>query len=97
MKSRSASARAFWRIDPRPDGRPAPDGPVVDGVEDKIELVASNLAVSIAPASLRSTELRSDITTIPIEDAPPGQVVIATRQDDHSASSRRSTGFPSRT
>jgi DNA-binding transcriptional LysR family regulator len=75
---------AFWRIDPRPDGRPAPDGPVVDAVEDKIELVAGNLAVSIAPASLRSTELRSDITTIPIEDAPPGRVVIATRQGDCS-------------
>lgn len=76
---------AFWRIDPRPDGRPAPDGPVVDTVEDKIELVAGNLAVSIAAASLRSIELRSDITTIPIEDAPPCRVVIATRQGDHSA------------
>jgi len=32
---------AFWRIDPRPDGSPAPDGPLVDGLADKLELVAS--------------------------------------------------------
>ena len=25
---------AYWRIDPRPDGRPAPDGPLADALED---------------------------------------------------------------
>src|SRR5580693_4663201 len=28
---------AFWRVDPRPDGTRAPDGPMVDAIEDKIE------------------------------------------------------------
>ncbi len=46
---------AFWRVDPRPDGRPAPDGPLIEGtVEDKIELIAGGQAVAIvrpAPAS----------------------------------------------
>jgi hypothetical protein len=36
----------FWRIDLRPDGRAAPGGPLVDAVEDKIELVASGQAVT---------------------------------------------------
>src|SRR5438477_637790 len=27
---------AFWRVDPRPDGKPAPDGPLVDALEDKV-------------------------------------------------------------
>jgi hypothetical protein len=31
---------AFWRADPRPDGTRAPDGPLIDAVDDKIELVA---------------------------------------------------------
>src|SRR6202012_1952257 len=32
---------AYWRIDPRPDGRPAPDGPLVSAYEDKTELIAA--------------------------------------------------------
>jgi DNA-binding transcriptional LysR family regulator len=32
---------AYWRIDPRPDGTPAPDGPLVAAIEDKNELVAA--------------------------------------------------------
>ncbi len=38
---------AFWRIDPRPDGRPAPDGPLVEDLEDKLELIADGQAVAI--------------------------------------------------
>src|ERR1700730_11154350 len=30
-----AAWNAYWRIDPRPDGTPAPDGPLVNAVEDK--------------------------------------------------------------
>ena len=32
---------AYWRIDPRPDGSPAPDGPLVAAIEDKNELIAA--------------------------------------------------------
>ena len=39
---------AFWRIDPRPDGRPAPDGPTAATVEDKLELVAAGDALTMA-------------------------------------------------
>ena len=40
---------AFWRIDPRPGGRPAPDGPVAEAVEDKYELIAAGRAVAHHP------------------------------------------------
>lgn len=70
---------AFWRIDPRPDGRPAPDGPLVAAFEDKVELIAAGEAVAIAPASFQSRRLRSDLTTVPIHGIDASQVVLATR------------------
>ncbi|SFJ30000.1 DNA-binding transcriptional regulator, LysR family [Amycolatopsis sacchari] len=74
---------AFWRIDPRPDGSRAPDGPLINAADDKIELVASGQAVAILPASARIATLRPDLTAIPLEGVEPCQVVLATRADDH--------------
>ena len=73
---------AYWRIDPRPDGRPAPDGPVIDAIEDKLELVASGQAVVIS-AGLNIGALRPDLATIPLHGVDPSHVVLATRADDH--------------
>ncbi|WP_199486124.1 LysR substrate-binding domain-containing protein [Micromonospora haikouensis] len=73
---------AYWRIDPRPDGRPAPDGPLVHAAEDKIELVASGQAVAIVPAGARG--LRPDVTTVRLDGVAPGHVVVAVRADDRS-------------
>ncbi|MFE4822088.1 LysR family transcriptional regulator [Streptomyces sp. NPDC056704] len=76
---------AFWRVDPRPDGRPAPDGPLIEGtVEDKIELIAGGQAVAIVPAGARINGLRPDLTTIPLEGVEPSHVVLATRAGDRS-------------
>lgn len=72
---------AFWRIDPRPDGRPAPDGPEVAAVEDKFEVIADGRAVAIAPGGSRHA-LRPDLTTVPVEGIDPCQVVLATRADE---------------
>ncbi len=74
---------AYWRIDPRPDGTPAPDGPLVDDIEDKLELVASGQAVAIIPAGVRDG-FRPDLTTIPLHGVDPGHVVLATRAGDNS-------------
>jgi DNA-binding transcriptional LysR family regulator len=74
---------AFWRLEPRPDGRRAPDGPFIDAIEDKFEIVASGQAVAIS-AGLRGSTLRPDITTIPLEGVEPSHVVVATRADDRS-------------
>ena len=72
---------AYWRIDPRPDGSPAPDGPLVEAIEDKNDLIASGQAVAIVPAGVRP---RPDLTTVPLRGVDPGHVVLATRAGDHS-------------
>jgi DNA-binding transcriptional LysR family regulator len=73
---------AYWRIDPRPDGRPAPDGPIIDAIEDKFELVAAGQAVAIFVGH-HIKALRPDLTSIPLEGVDPAHVVLATRADDH--------------
>ncbi|MBP2335550.1 DNA-binding transcriptional LysR family regulator [Saccharothrix coeruleofusca] len=74
---------AFWRIDPRPDGRPVPDGPLVSAVEEKIELVLAGQAVAIVPACVDGA-LPPDLTAIPLEGVEPSRVVLAARADDES-------------
>ncbi|HEV3382759.1 MAG TPA: LysR substrate-binding domain-containing protein, partial [Trebonia sp.] len=73
---------AYWRIDPRPDGRPAPDGPFVAALEDKNELIASGQAVAIVPAGVYNGQVRPDLTTIPLHGVAPSHVILATRRDD---------------
>lgn len=75
---------AYWRIDPRPDGRPAPDGPFVAALEDKNELIASGQAVAIVPAGVYNGQVRPDLTTIPLHDVAPSHVIVATRAGDRS-------------
>jgi DNA-binding transcriptional LysR family regulator len=75
---------AYWRIDPRPDGSPAPDGPLVEAVEDKNELIAAGQAVAIIPDGLATGIIRPDLTTIPLHDVEPSHVVLATRAGDRS-------------
>ncbi|MEV4604345.1 LysR substrate-binding domain-containing protein [Amycolatopsis sp. NPDC049253] len=74
---------AYWRIEPRPDGRPAPDGPVIEALEDKFELVAAGQAVAIS-AGHDVRLLRPDLTSVVLEDVEPAHVVLATRADDRS-------------
>jgi DNA-binding transcriptional LysR family regulator len=74
---------AYWRVDPRPDGSPAPDGPLVTALEDKIELIAAGQAVAIIPGGALSS-IRPDLTTIPVPGIEPAHVVVATRADDKS-------------
>ena len=75
---------AYWRIDPRPDGTPAPDGPLVAAIEDKNELVAAGQAVAIIPGGLPGRHLRPDLVTIPLAGVAPSHVVLATRAGDRS-------------
>jgi DNA-binding transcriptional LysR family regulator len=77
-----AAWNAYWRIDPRPDGTPAPDGPLVNAVEDKLELIASGQAVAIVSAGLRADSLHPDLTTVTLVDVDPSHVVLATRASD---------------
>ena len=79
-----AAWNAYWRIDPRPDGSSAPDGPLVEAIEDKIELIAAGQAVAIIPAGVKTVSPRPDLTTVPLHDVEPSHVVLATRAGDHS-------------
>ncbi|MEZ0350193.1 LysR substrate-binding domain-containing protein [Mycobacterium sp. pR1184] len=74
---------AYWRIDPRPDGRRAPDGPFIDALEDKFEVIASGQAVAIT-AGFHGNALRPDITTVPLQGVEPCRVVLATRAGDRN-------------
>ena len=73
---------AFWRIDPRPDGSPAPDGPLVRVLEDKLELVAAGEAIAVVAAGEHDGNLRSDLVVVSLRDAEPSQVVLATRASE---------------
>jgi DNA-binding transcriptional LysR family regulator len=75
---------SFWRVDPRPDGSAAPDGPLIGTVEDKIELIASGQAVAIIPACAAVTGMRDDLTTVTLLGVEPSRVVLATRADERS-------------
>jgi len=94
---------AFWRLEPRPDGRPAPTGPVVETFEDKLECVADGRAVAILPAGDKRSTLRDDLTSIPIVGIEPCRVVLATRKNERShlvkafrrSASERLRGIPS--
>ncbi|GAA2205529.1 LysR family transcriptional regulator [Nonomuraea monospora] len=75
---------AFWRIDPRPDGSPAPGGPVIEAIEDKFELIATGEAVAIAAAVPTMARYRSDIVAIPLRGVEPSHVVLATRAGERN-------------
>ncbi|WP_330251009.1 LysR family transcriptional regulator [Nocardia sp. NBC_00565] len=79
-----AAYDAFWRIDPRPDGRPAPDGPLVETPADKLESVADGRALALAPAGGGNSTVRRDLTAIPVEGIEPCKVVIVTRARERS-------------
>ncbi len=70
---------AFWRVDPRPDGSPAPDGPLVEDLADKLEFIASGQAIAIVAAGMPASSLRPDLTTVPLEGVEPAHVALATR------------------
>ncbi|MCD2196521.1 LysR family transcriptional regulator [Actinomycetospora endophytica] len=76
---------AFWRVEPRPDGGPAPAGPVVGTPEDRLEVVAGGEAVALATGAVLDGALRPDLVAIPVEDVEPVSVVLATRAGDRRA------------
>lgn len=70
---------AHWRTDPRPDGRRAPDGPVLADKAELFDYLAEGDAVLIAPADSRAPDLIPDLTTVPLRGAEPGEVALAHR------------------
>ncbi|WP_436735624.1 LysR family transcriptional regulator [Streptomyces sp. BBFR102] len=76
---------AFWRLEPRPDNDPAPLGPTLaDTYDDKLEAIAEGNAIAVVPADDLRHTLRPDLVAVPVEEAEPCQVVVATRTADTS-------------
>ena len=66
---------------PQPGGTRTTEDPVVETVEDKLELIASGRGIAIIPAGPRAN-FRPDLTTVPLDGAEPGHVAVATRAGD---------------
>jgi DNA-binding transcriptional LysR family regulator len=73
---------AFWRIDPRPDGSAAPDGPLFDTTAELFAFLADGEAVLIAPADSRIPDLQPELVTVPLHGVEPGEVALVRRADD---------------
>ncbi|MEU1734218.1 LysR family transcriptional regulator [Streptosporangium sp. NPDC020145] len=56
--------------------------PPIESYEDKLELVAGGRAIAVLPVGDRRSSLRPDLVTVPIEGAPPSQVVLVSRKGD---------------
>ncbi|MFL5998957.1 MAG: LysR family transcriptional regulator [Streptomyces sp.] len=56
--------------------------PPIESYEDKLELVASGRAIAVLPVGDRRSSLRPHLVTVPIEGAPPSQVVLVSRKED---------------
>lgn len=81
---------AFWAHDPRPDGSRVVWGPVVTGVEEKLEQVAAGQAVTILPLSAGTSTARPDVRAVPLHDVPVCTVVLAWPDDGRAAPLRTS-------
>ena len=75
---------AFWRAEPRPDGRRAPDGPIVDALEDKFEVIAAGDAIAITAVPNGHQMMRADLTIVPLEGVEPCHVVLAARAGERN-------------
>ncbi|MFJ1706638.1 LysR family transcriptional regulator [Kitasatospora sp. NPDC088346] len=58
------------------------DVPPIESYQDKLELVANGRAIAVLPVGDRRSSLRPDLVTVPIEGAPPSQVVLVSRKGD---------------
>ncbi|MEU5247500.1 LysR family transcriptional regulator, partial [Streptomyces asoensis] len=65
------------------------DVPPIESYEDKLELVASGQAIAVLPVGDRRSSLRPDLVTVPMEGAPPSQVVLVSREGDPNPMIRR--------
>ncbi|MGV9452553.1 LysR family transcriptional regulator [Streptomyces sp. NPDC003635] len=72
----SPEADRFWIADPRPDGRPAPSGPIVPTVEDCMLQVGQGRGVWFAPKPLESLVPAGNVRWIPVTDAEPFDLAV---------------------
>ncbi|MYW05291.1 LysR family transcriptional regulator [Streptomyces sp. SID3343] len=72
----SEDARSLWLAEPRPDGRPAVRGPIVERVEECLLAVARGRGVWLAPQPLARWAPVPSVRWVPIEDAEPSPLAV---------------------
>jgi DNA-binding transcriptional LysR family regulator len=83
MRDADPAWAAFWRLDAHRGGRPAPEGPIIDDLEDKFETVAAGDAIAIAVGA-PGMRLRPDLTAVRLDGVEPVRVAVVTRPDEPS-------------
>jgi DNA-binding transcriptional LysR family regulator len=73
---------SYWRIDPRPGGWNAPDGPLLDDAAEMFDFIAETDAVLIVPADSRVPDLQPELTTVPLHGVVPSEVALVRRADE---------------
>jgi DNA-binding transcriptional LysR family regulator len=69
---------AWNNVDPRPDGRRPRRGPTVRNLEEMIEVVGTERAISFVPACVTAAiQVPPEVTAIPVVDSPPTEVCLA--------------------
>ncbi|MEV0173624.1 LysR family transcriptional regulator [Streptomyces sp. NPDC050803] len=72
----SPESERFWLADPRPDGRPAPRGPLVAAVEDCLLEVGRGRGIWFAPHPLHALMPAGNVRWIPVTDAEPFDLAV---------------------
>ncbi|APU13578.1 MULTISPECIES: LysR family transcriptional regulator [Actinoalloteichus] len=68
----------WWAVNPRPDGTEPLWGPENDNVEEMLEHVAAEAAISIGSESMAAYYARPDLVWRPIRDVPPLRIGLGT-------------------
>jgi DNA-binding transcriptional LysR family regulator len=63
---------------------PGPGDPPIRTVEEKFERVAGGAGITLVPESVAAQYSRTDITYVPVTDAPPDRVFLAWEADRHA-------------
>jgi DNA-binding transcriptional LysR family regulator len=78
----------WWAADPRPDGSSPRYGATIRSISEFLELIAADRGVGITTPSVGSQFARADIVYLPITDIARSEMLLCTRVDDRSATTR---------
>lgn len=74
-------ARAWWLVDPRPDGTSPRVSAVADDVEGLMDLCSAGLGVNIATESVATHFGRPELAYLRLVDVAPADVIFVRRRD----------------
>ncbi len=82
----AGSNRAYWLVDPRPDGRsPHVVGPPAQTADEMLTFVAAHQGMVITSSSVAATNQSEELAFVPIVDLDPATIYLAARTVDGRA------------